>query len=142
MVTIQALIGYRLETLESFATRFTQLVTDQCSASEQEIIWNDVQYGYNFLVLAISCHENLKTGLPEHMIVKAIQGDDAVYVVQKAWKYEPNDGELEGWFEELGSFIIICGKIMISRCAPNVWCRDAYIFCVYLYLSKQELAVS
>ena len=109
MITIQALIGYRLETLESFATRFTQHVIDQCSASDQGIIWNDVRYGYNFLVWAISCHENLKTGLPEHMIVKAIQGDDALYVVQKAWKYEPNDGELEGWFEELGSFIV-CGK--------------------------------
>ena len=109
MNTIQELIGYRLGTLKSFATLFTQLVVDQCSASDQGIIWNDVQYGYNFLVLAISCHENLKTGLPEHMIVKAIQGDDALYVVQKAWKYEPDDRELEGWFEELGSFIV-CGK--------------------------------
>ena len=109
MITIQALIGYRPETLESFATRFTKLVIDQCSASDQEIIWNDVQYGYNFLVLAISCHENLETGHPEHMLVKAIQGDDALYIVQKAWKKEPNDGELEDWFKELGSFIV-CGK--------------------------------
>ena len=109
MITIQSFIGYRPETLESFATRFTQLVIEECSTSDQEIIWSDVQYGYDFLVLAITCQENLNTGLPEWMLVKAIQGDEALYLVQKAWKYDPKDVELEGWFEELGSFIV-CGK--------------------------------
>ena len=109
MITIQSLIGYRPKTLESFATKFTQLVIAQCSKSDQEIIWSNVQYGYNSMVLAISCHENLETGLPEYMLVKAIQGDDALYVVQKAWKYEPNDDQLNNWFEEMGSFIV-CGK--------------------------------
>ena len=109
MITIQSFIGYRPETLESFATRFTQLVIEECSTSDQQIIRSDVQYGYDFLVLAISCYENMGTGLPEHMLVKAIQGDDALYLVQKAWKYDPEDGELEGWFEELGSFIV-CGQ--------------------------------
>ena len=109
MITIQSFIDYRPESLESFATRFTQLVIEECSTSDQEIIWSDVQYGYKFLVLVISCDVNMGTGLPENMMVKAIQGDDALYLVQKAWKYEPTDGELEGWFEELGSFIV-CGK--------------------------------
>ena len=109
MITIQSFIGYRPETLESFATRFTQLVINECSTSDQKIIWSDVQYGYDSLVLAITCQENLNTGLPEWMLVKAIQGDDALYLVQKAWKYDPDDGELENWFEELGSFVV-CGK--------------------------------
>ena len=109
MITIQSFIDYRPESLESFATRFTQLVIEECSTSDQEIIWSDVQYGYKFLVLVISCDVNMGTGLPENMLVKAIQGDDALYLVQKAWKYEPTDGELEGWFEELRSFIV-CGK--------------------------------
>ena len=109
MITIQSLIDYRPESLESFATSFTQLVIEECSTSDQEILWSDVQYGYDFLVLVISCHENMGTGLPEHMLVKAIQGDDALYIVQKAWKYNPEDGELEDWFEELGTFIV-CGK--------------------------------
>lgn len=60
-------------------------------------------------MLAITCQENLNTGLPEWMLVKAIQGDEALYLVQKAWKYDPKNVELEGWFEELGSFIV-CGK--------------------------------
>lgn len=109
MITIQSFIGYRPKTLESFAIRFAQLVIEECSTSDQEIIWSDVQYGYDFLVLAITCQENLNTGLPEWMLVKAIQGDEALYLVQKAWKYDPKDVELEGWFEELGSFIV-CGK--------------------------------
>jgi len=109
MITIQSLIGYRPKTLESFARKFTQLVINQCSTSDHEIIWRNVQYGYNSMVLAVSCHENLVTGLSEHMLVKVIQGDDALYVVQKAWKYEPNDDQLNNWFEEMGSFIV-CGK--------------------------------
>ena len=109
MITIQSLIGYRPETLESFATRFTQLVIDDCSGSDQEIILSDVQYGYNSLLLSINCQENLNTGLPERILVKAIQGDEALYVVQKAWKYDPKDGELADWFYELESFIV-CGK--------------------------------
>ena len=81
MITIQSFIGYRPETLESFATRFTQLVINECSTSDQKIIWSDVQYGYDSLVLAITCQENLNTGLPEWMLVKAIQGDDVSLLI-------------------------------------------------------------
>ena len=54
------------------------------------------------------------------MLVKAIQGDDTLYLVQKAWRYEPTDGELEGWFEELGSFIV-CGKVKGPVIIPGMW---------------------
>ena len=68
MITIQALIGYRPETLKvlRLVSQNLLLINVPC---DQEIIWNDVQYGYNFLVLAISCHET-QMGHPEHMLVK------------------------------------------------------------------------
>ncbi|MAW14357.1 MAG: hypothetical protein CML57_09125 [Rhodobacteraceae bacterium] len=110
MITIQSIIGYRPETLESFAALFKEGVVGQCSTTpDQHIIRSDIQFGYDFFEMAIHCDVYLKTGLPEWMIMKAIQGDDALYLVQKAWKYEPKGGEVEGWFEELGLFFV-CGK--------------------------------
>ena len=110
MITIQSIIGYRPETLESFAALFKEGVIGQCSTTpDQHIIRSDIQFGYDFFEMAIHCDVYLKTGLPEWMIMKAIQGDDALYLVQKAWKYEPKGGEVEDWFEELGLFFV-CGK--------------------------------
>ena len=69
MITIQSLIDYHPINLSTFATNFIHRVIDQCSSSDQDIIWTRDQYGYDTLILVISCYINEQTRLPEHILV-------------------------------------------------------------------------
>ena len=109
MITIQGLIDYRPITLQNFATSFTQLVIDECSDSAQDILQSGEQLGYVYIVFGIACFKNLQTNMPEFIFAKAIQGDDALYLVQKAWRYEPSEDALEDWMGQLETFSV-CGR--------------------------------
>ena len=116
MITIQGLINYRPVTLQNFATSFTQLVIDECSDSTHEILQSGEQLGYGYIVFGIACFKNLQTDLPEFILAKAIQGDDALYLIQKAWRYEPSEDALEDWMAQLETFSVCGSKNEYSKC--------------------------
>ena len=46
---------------------------------------------------ALRCPKNAKTGKPEFTWMKAIQGKDSLYLVQKAYKFAPSTEQVASW---------------------------------------------
>ena len=50
--------------------------------------------GYPFALVMLFCANNPQTSKPEFTWIKAVQGNEALYVKQYAFRYEPTKAEL------------------------------------------------
>ena len=60
---------------------------------------------------------NKDTGKPEMTWMKAIQGKDSFYVVQKAFKFEPADDDVAKWMRYLRG-VAVCDSRVPERACP------------------------
>ncbi len=75
-----------------------------CPNSGVAPIRNGVENGHQYIFWLLSCRENPQTGKPEITWVKAIDGNDALYVVQYAFRYAPSEDEVRAmarWMREV-----------------------------------------
>ena len=107
MVTIQVLFNYPIGDLDNFVNNFIEMIVDICEDGRGLTITDGVEYGYLFNYFITICGRNPNTQKPEFTMVKAIAGNDALYVVQKAWRYEPTDIQIQDW-SKLVSQVFIC----------------------------------
>lgn len=63
--------------------------------------------GYVVSMLYLQCPGNPATGKPETTIFRAIKGQDALYLVQRAWRAVPADQEVAEVMQAL-SHVIVC----------------------------------
>lgn len=98
MVTTQVFFGGLPQvTPESFYNGLDAQWKQACRNAESKLIRKGTENGYQFMFWMEFCPTNPATGKPEITQIKAIQGNDSFYVVQKAWKYEPTDKEVVKW---------------------------------------------
>ena len=107
MVTIQVLFNYPIGDLDNFVNNFIEMIVDICEDGRGLTITDGVEYGYLFNYFMTICGRNPNTQKPEFTMVKAIAGKDALYVVQKAWRYEPTDIQIQDW-SKLVSQVFLC----------------------------------
>lgn len=97
MVTVQIFLGMRTVAPKAFERSLVRQWTSACADSESHHIIDGVENGYAFVLWMLACPKNKATGEPEVTWFKAMRGNDSFYVVQKAFKFMPNDEQVVQW---------------------------------------------
>jgi hypothetical protein len=72
-----------------------------CPNSAAKLLHAGDENGYSVAVWALTCPQNPATSEPEHTWFKAIRGADSFYLIQKAWKRDPQAEEVRRWMVHL-----------------------------------------
>ena len=119
MLTIQVLFNYPIGDLDYFVNKFIGMIVAVCEDGRGLTITDGAEYGYLFNYFMTICGKNPNTQKPEFTMVKAISGNDALYIVQKAWRYEPTDIQMQDW-SNLVSQVFLCDTRNKSAPCPKV----------------------
>lgn len=117
MVTVQVFFGLRIAP-EQFRARMEKLWGDSCANSQFNTVGKGVENGYPALVWIQTCPLNKQTGKPEITWMKAIRGNDSLYLVQKAFKFTPSDEQVTTWTKYLRD-VAVCDSRRAERACPK-----------------------
>jgi hypothetical protein len=87
-------------------------------AEDAREIASVVENGYPSLVFLLNCPRNPKTGKLEITWFKAVQGNDSLYVVQKAFKFAPSKEQIGRWMGFLKA-VRVCDTRLAERACPK-----------------------
>ena len=108
MMTVQVLYNYNTKsTLKNFVDRFIGIIVDFCDEGRGLEISSGEEYGYSYNYFMTICGKNPNTKKPEYTMIKVISGNDALYLIQKAWRYEPTNSQIQDW-SKLVSKVFLC----------------------------------
>jgi hypothetical protein len=107
MVTVQIFLNMRGVTPSQYRQRIETLWGQACAGSEFGQVKESADGGYPTLTWFQKCPMNNATGKPELTWMKAIQGRDSFYLVQKAYKFEPSAEQKASWGAYLDS-VTVC----------------------------------
>ena len=93
MITLQSIAGANLGA-EEFRNNTANLWQNACPKSSFNPITEGEANGYSGAVWQLTCEYNPQTGKPEYTWMKAVQGENAFYVKQYAFRYAPNKAEV------------------------------------------------
>jgi hypothetical protein len=102
---------------EAFKQRIAQGWIKACKGASAHPIAQGQENGYPFAVWMLACPRNAQTGKPEWTWFKAIQGNDSLYVVQKAFKFEPAREQVIAWTKYLKG-VSVCDTRLPERHCP------------------------
>ena len=103
MVTVQIFLNMRGVTPAQYRERIQSMWSQACDGSEFSRVKEGDDGGYPTLTWFSKCPHNNATGKPELTWMKAIQGRDSFYLVQKAYKFEPTAEQKTTWGAYLDS---------------------------------------
>jgi hypothetical protein len=107
MVTVQIFLNMRGVTPAQYRQRIQNMWSQACDGSEFANVKAGDDGGYPTLTWLSKCPHNNATGKPELTWMKAIQGRDSFYLVQKAYKFEPSAEQKATWGAYLDS-VSVC----------------------------------
>jgi hypothetical protein len=115
MVTVQ--IFYNMKaTPEQFVDKMASGWKSACPGATSSAIASGPENGYPSGVWLLNCPKNPGTGKPEITWIKAVQGNDSFYVVQKAFKFTPSKDEVVQWMKYLHSIAVCDSRLADSAC--------------------------
>ncbi len=117
MVTVQIFFGLKVPP-DDFRARIEKLWGDSCPGSQFSTVSKALENGYPALTWKQTCPLNKTTGKPEITWMKAIGGNDSLYVVQKAFKFTPSDAQVATWTDYLRS-VAVCDTRRPDRACPK-----------------------
>jgi hypothetical protein len=94
MLTVQVYRGSKADPA-TFLQSIGKQWSDACPGSSGKGIFTGQTNGYVVSMLVLRCPKNLTTGKPETTAFRVIKGSDALYSVQRAFRSEPSDTELD-----------------------------------------------
>jgi hypothetical protein len=115
MVTVQIFFGMK-STPDQFRDRLGGLWTSACPGGRVHPVDAGPDNGYASLIWVLSCERNPKTGKPEITWVKAVQGNDSFYVVQKAFRFMPSQEQATRWLKYLTDVKVCDSRLPDRRC--------------------------
>jgi len=118
MVTVQIFFNMTNVTPEAYKQRLEKLWTENCKGAESSPIGQGNERGYPVIVWLQFCPLNKDTGKPEVTLLKAIAGKDSFYVVQKAFRFQPDKPQVEQWSRYLRS-VSVCDSRVPDRACPQ-----------------------
>ena len=83
------------------------------------IISSGEEYGYSYNYFMTICGKNPNTKKPEYTMIKVISGNDAFYIIQKAWRYEPTNSQIQDW-SKLVSKVFLCDSRNKNAPCPKI----------------------
>jgi hypothetical protein len=101
MVTVQIFLNMRGVTPAEYRARIEKLWAGACADSTFATVKEGADGGYPTLTWLSKCPHNNATGKPELTWMKAVQGRDSFYLVQKAYKFEPTAEQKKRWDDYL-----------------------------------------
>ncbi len=105
---------------EGFRDRIAQGWIKSCTGASAHKLAQGKENGYPLAVFMLACPRNPQTGKPEWTWFKAIQGNDSLYVVQKAFKFEPARLQIVEWMRYLKGVSVCDTRGTEHRCPAGV----------------------
>lgn len=115
-VSIMTFSGLKM-TPEEFRVRMEKDWKEACPAGRAEHVADGTENGYRFVMWALFCPRNPKTGKPENTWVRAVQGSDNFYLVQKAHRFMPSREEIKDAVKYLET-VTVCDSRIPDRTCP------------------------
>ncbi len=53
---------------------------------------------------------------PEFTMIKVISGNDAIYLIQKAWQYEPTNSQMQEWSKSVSKVFLCDTRNKNTKC--------------------------
>jgi hypothetical protein len=116
MVTVQIFLGMRDVTPTQYRERMQKLWSNTCADSEFAKLKDGVENGYAALTWMQKCPLNPHSGKPELTWLKAVQGQDSFYLVQKAFKFEPSAEQRKEWGKFLDGVRVCDSRLQERPC--------------------------
>jgi hypothetical protein len=118
MVTVQLFYHLKVSP-EAFMNNLEARWLRSCPGADRaEPIANAAENGYPTLVWLLSCPQNPVSGKMEITWFKAVQGNDAFYLVQKAFKFAPSKEQITRWVGYLKA-VRVCDSRLPDRACPR-----------------------
>jgi hypothetical protein len=114
MVTVQIFLNTRGVNPTLYRDRMQKVWSNACADSEFAKVSDGIENGYAALTWMQKCPVNPQSGKPEHTLLKAVQGRDSFYLVQKAFKFEPSAEQRREWDRFLEG-VRVCDTRLPSR---------------------------
>jgi len=114
MLTTQVFLGLTRPTPVEVRQTMQQLWSLSCPGSRFADVDRGVDQGYVYEVWLQNCPLSRRTGKPELVWLRAIRGNDSLYMVQKAFRFEPDPEQVARWTRYLAS-IRVCDTRLPDR---------------------------
>lgn len=127
LLTIQIFFGRTSITPLSFFEEMNAVIQQLCPESEASIAMNGEENGYPFLLWVNMCRNNPQVNQAEVTLFKAIQGNDSLYLVHRAWRTPPvapnepiqiRTDEIEAWAYFM-SLVQVCDTRIPEQSCPT-----------------------
>jgi hypothetical protein len=97
MLSVQVFYGLTDVTAGGFANRILQGAAGACPGATGTVMRNEVERGYDIALFMTSCPDSATGETEEWTLFKAIQGADSLYLIHKAWAYQPDSDAVITW---------------------------------------------
>ena len=118
MVTVQIFFNMTNVTPAAYKQRLEKLWAENCKGAQSSPIGQGEERGYPVIVWLQFCPRNKETEKPEVTLLKAIAGRDSFYVVQKAFRFQPDKPQVEQWSRYLRN-VSVCDSRVPERACPK-----------------------
>ena len=118
MITVQVFYRRADMTPAGFEEQMRGNWLGACPDAVYQPIRDGEENGYAFSFWLLNCPKNPGTGSAENTFFKAIRGNDAFYVVQKAFKSQPQDLQIVEWTRFL-SEVYVCDSRLEGQACPD-----------------------
>lgn len=118
MVTVQIFFNMTNVTPEAYKQRLEKLWVENCKGAQSSPIGQGEERGLPVIVWLQVCPRNKDTGKSEVTLLKAIAGKDSFYVVQKAFRFQPDKPQVEQWSRYLRN-VSVCDSRVPERACPK-----------------------
>ena len=117
MITLQSMAGAK-PGVAAFGNNLSTLWKNTCPGGSFDTVQEGKENGYPFALWMMTCENNPSSNKPELTWVKAVQGNDGLYVKQYAFRYAPNDAEITNAMGHLRN-LIVCDNSAKHPCSKN-----------------------
>ncbi len=124
MVSSQLFIGLKSVSPETFRAESRKKWLEACKDGNFAEIASGEESGYPMALWMLACPHSKAPGRPEITWFKAIRGQDAFYVVQKSFRFEPSNEQVQQSMRYLRQ-ISVCDTRIPQRACPVVKPPDA-----------------
>lgn len=116
MLSIQVIYSATQRNPAQFIDGMAASAAKVCPGSKGKILEEGEQDGYQYLIWFHDCRENPNTHQIEVSLLKATLGSDNFYVVQRAWRSQPSDADLDEWATYLNNTSICDTRFETVAC--------------------------
>jgi hypothetical protein len=118
MLTVQIFRGATVDSA-TFLQGLGKRYMNDCPGTRAKGIFTGTTNGYDVSMLVLKCPKNAATEKPETTAFRVIKGNDALYSVQRAWRADPSDAEIDAVMHSLAK-VTVCDTRTAGHPCPSL----------------------